>query len=311
MSLIEIYTQLGILFSLMFIGYILGKIEILKEESIKSFTSFIVKIAMPMLIVDGMLIPFTPDKIQLVFTTLLLSIGVYIVTYFFGRLVTPLLTKSPDRASVYLFCIMFSNVGFMGYPVLKAIFGEEAIFIASIYNITFNVLLYTLGVYIIQGKSNEKMSLTRNLRKIFLNPGTLASIIGLFLFFTRIALPSFMLGTIKSLGSTCTPLAMITIGAMLSSISAKEVFKNKEVYLLTMLRLVVIPGLVLLIFKYILQVDTMLLIGIPVVVAGMPVATNAAMMIKEYGKDSKLASQCILFTTIVSGITIPLLARLI
>lgn len=308
MELTGIYTQLGILFLLMFFGYLLGKIGVLKEVNIQNFTSFIVKVATPALIIDGMLIPLSKEKVKLAVTILIISVGIYALTYILARVLSKLMSKNAADRSVYSFAIMFSNVGFMGYPVLGALFGEEAIFMAAIYNITFNVLLYTLGIHII--KSNTEEPTKFNLKSL-MNPGTIASIIGFILFLMAIKLPTFVTGSIEAVAGLCTPLSMITIGAMLSALPFKKMFNNKSIYFLTFVRLIALPVMVLGILKYGLKIDNLMLVGIPTVIAGMPVAANTAMMIKEYGNESELASQCIFLSTLLSALTIPLLAQLL
>lgn len=308
MELTNVYNQLGILFTLMLFGYILGKLKILTRDAVGYFTSFIVKVAMPAMIINGMLIPLSAEKLKQGAMAAVISIGVYIGTYGLAIVLPKLFTKDNSTQSVYSFAIMFSNVGFMGYPVLSALFGEEAIFVASIYNISFNILVYTIGIKFAKGNKGEKEKI--NL-KVIINPGTVASLIGLILFLTAPPMPEFLTGSVAAIGGLSTPMSMIAIGAMLSELPIGEMFNQLSVYLISFIRLIILPGLVLIILKYILKLDDPLLVGIAVVVAGMPVASNAAMMIRQYEGDSQLASKLILVSTLFSGITIPILAQML
>ncbi|MGL6173134.1 MAG: AEC family transporter [Cellulosilyticaceae bacterium] len=308
MELTNVYNQLGILFTLMLFGYILGKLKILTKDAVGHFTSFIVKVAMPAMIINGMLIPLSAEKLKQGAMAVVISIGVYICTYGVAIVLPKLLTKDDRTQNVYSFAIMFSNVGFMGYPVLSALFGEEAIFIASIYNISFNILVYTIGIKFAKGNGSHKEKI--NL-KVIINPGTVASLIGLILFLVAPPIPEFLTGSIAAIGGLSTPLSMIAIGAMLSELPIDEMFNQGSVYLISVIRLIILPVLVLIILKYILKLEDSLLVGIAVVVAGMPVASNAAMMMRQYEGDSQLASKLILVSTLFSGITIPILAQML
>lgn len=308
MELTNVYNQLGILFMLMLIGYILGKRQIMNGEVVKNFTGFIVRVALPLMIINGMIIPLSAEKVKQSIVAFSISLGVYVGTYLLAILLPKFITKEQRAQNVYSFAIMFSNVGFMGYPVLSAIFGDEAIFIGSIYNISFNVLLYTIGIKFAKGgkEASEKFDL-----KLLINPGTVACVIGFLLFITAFPVPDFIKGSLEAVGGLCTPLSMLVIGAMLSELPLGGVFKQGSLYIVSIIRLLVLPCIVLIVLKFIVKVEDPLLVGIPVIIAGMPVASNAAMMMKQYEGDAALASKIILVTTLFSGITIPILAQVL
>ncbi|MDF2877663.1 MAG: family transporter [Clostridia bacterium] len=308
MQLTEVYTQLGILFLLMFFGYGLGKVNIITSVGTEVFSKFIVKVALPAIIISGMIIPLTPEKLHTAIYIVGLSIATYALAYGVAIGFSKVFIKDRSERGVYSFAIVFSNAGFMGYPVLQALFGKEAIFYGAVYNITFNILLYTLGIKLMEMKGDIKSKF--NLRHL-INPGITASAIGLILFITGIPLPKFVIGTIDAVGSLCTPLSMITIGAMLSGLPIRKMFSGVKVYLLASTRLIVLPLLTFCLLKYILRIEDSWLLAIPVIVAGMPVASNAAMMAKQYDNNSEIASQTILVSTLFSAVTIPLLAYLL
>lgn len=304
MELKGIYTQLGILFLLMFFGYILGKIKIITSTGIEAFSKLIVKVALPAIIISGMIIPLTPEKLYKAMYILILSIATYGLAYSVAVISSKLLVENKSERGIYSFALVFSNAGFMGYPVLEAMFGKEAIFYAAVYNMTFNILLFTLGIKLLDRGKNEKNKFHF---KLLINPGIIASIIGFILFTTQLPLPKFLIGAINSAGSLCTPLSMITIGAMLSNLPLKKMLTGVKVYEFSFIRLAVLPILTLLLLKNVLRIEDAWLIAVPVIIAGMPVATNAAMMAQEYENNPEIASQTILVSTLFSCITIPLL----
>ncbi|MFA6808126.1 MAG: AEC family transporter [Eubacteriales bacterium] len=304
----EIYSQLGILFLTMLVGLILGKINLITPIATKFLSKFVLKVAIPALLISGMLIPLTSEKLHTAFVILLLSIPSYGLAYLVGKITAKLLTKDTNDKAIFTYALVFSNAGFIGFPVFLALFGKEALFYAVIYNIAYNVFMYTLGMKIItaNNKTNNKMDL-----KLLLNSGIIASVIGFFLFVTQIQLPEFIVGTIDSIGSLCVPLSMLTIGAMLSELPLKSMFSDYRIYFLTFVRLLLLPVLILILLKYIFKLEDIWLIAIPVITAGMPVGTSIVMMSIEYDKNSALASQAILISTLFSCLTIPLLAHFI
>lgn len=308
MDFSNIYTQLGILFVIMFIGYILGKIKFIMPEHTAFLSKFVVRLAIPMLLISSMIIPLTEEKLHNAVVILLLSIPSYAIAYMIGVICSKFLAKKKENRNIYIFASTFSNAGFMGFPVFQAIYGEEALFYAVIYNITFNVLVFTLGVGIMNTNSERK---DKSNLKALINPGTIASVIGLMLFISGFTPPRFIGSSLEEIGGLCTPLSMLTIGAMLSELPLKEMFNKIEVYLFAIVRLIIIPGSVFLVLYYILKVENPWLIIVPVVTAGMPVATNTGMLAKEYKNNAALASQTILISTALCMLTIPIMVYLL
>lgn len=307
MDLQSVYNQLGILFLTIIIGYFLAKIKIITAPATQFLSKYVLNIALPALLIAGMQIPYTPEKLHMAGYVFLLSIPCYALSYLVGIATAKILSRDKAQKAVFNFGIVFANTAFLGFPVFMVLFGKEAIFYAAIYNILFGLLLYTLGAKIMRTPEIDPGHIRKlNLKKIF-NPGVVASIIGLILFITALPMPEFLIGTIDTLGNTCVPLSMLTIGAMLSELPLHKMFSNVRVYFLSMVRLVVMPLLTLVMVKYIFGIDQVLLIAIPVIMAGMPIATNTVLMAIEYENDAQLSSQVVLISTILSSLTIPLL----
>jgi len=209
--------------------------------------------------------------------------------------------KLPEnKQQVFRFVTIFSNVGFMGYPVLESIYGGIGVFYAAIFNIAFNILVWTVGVMLFTGEKDFK-----SMRKALANPALIAVIIGIILFTFSIKLPLPIETSIKLVGSTTTPISMIIVGSMLAEMQLKDAFSGFYVYYATIVRLFIVPMIVYVVLK-LLKVDEMLL-TICVILQAMPAAVMAPIIAKKYGGDSLLASQCVFITTIVSGITIPII----
>jgi len=306
MDFSAVYSQISILFLLIIGGYALGKLEIITKEMVKSLTTFILKISTPALVIGGMMIPRTAEKLKESVIIVIISFSIYAGSFIFAKLVTKIIKVPLSNKGIFEFAMIFSNVGFMGFPVIQALFGKEAIFYTAMYNMPFYILIYTLGIALMNTQEGDhKVNM-----KAVINPGSVASIIGFIIFALAIPIPEVIGDGIVLVGSTTTPISMIVVGAMLSALPLSKMFVNWYVYIISSIRVLVLPLIVYLVFKFVLYIDHPMLIGVPVMITAMPVAANAALIAQEYGSKPEIASQCIFISTLMSIITIPLLSLL-
>ncbi|MCT4544260.1 MAG: AEC family transporter [Vallitalea sp.] len=300
-----IISQILVLFIVLFLGCFVRKRNIIDEHASKKISSLVVNVTAPFLIISSMM-----KKTELggkdIFQILSVSIVMYICLFFLTFIIPKLIKVEKENLGVYKFMIMFSNVGFMGFPVVSSIYGPEAIFYAAIYNLPFYALVYTLGIYFIASNNNDKVKFDY---KKMLNPGVCAVIIGLFIFCFKVTLPLVISETVNMIGGLTTPLSMIVIGSSLANINIKMIFSNSKLYLYSFLKLVVFPVLILLIVRQLGFSNIM--IGVPVIISGMPIAANAVILSKEYGGNDVIASEGVFISTMLSIISIPLLVYLL
>lgn len=300
-----IINQIIVLFIILFLGFIIRKFNVIDDHGSKKIASLVVKLTGPMLIIDSML--QRPDlSIKQISDILLIAICVYIFLFIMTIIIPRLLKAPKDSVGIYKFMIMFSNVGFMGFPVVSSIFGKEAVFYAAIFNLPFYVLVYTLGIYFVS-MNNEK-EVEFELNKL-INPGIVAVFIGMFFFITAIKLPYVITESINMVGGLTTPLSMIGIGTSFANVRPKNIYSNLRLYIYSILKLLLFPTLVFIILNYIGYEGMML--GVPVLITGMPVAANAVMLSKEYDGNDILASEGVFISTLLSIVTIPLLTYLL
>ena len=304
MNFINTFTQVLILFILMLVGYYIRYKNLIDKEFTSKLSKLLLSVFLQAMILNSMQIEFEPNIINKILILFLISIFVYLISFIIAYSLK-FIFKGDKDLCIYQYGVMFSNVGFMGYPLVESILGSDAIFYAAIFNIPFNVLIMTLGVYIMcKGNSEYKFSI-----KDFINPAIIAIIIGLILFISQIKLPVFINDALDLLGSVTTPLSMLVIGSMICETSYKECFSNKKLYFVALIRLLFIPIAIYFILK--LKINDPLLLSIPVIVVSTPIATNTAIMANEYNANSSLASQSVFLSTLCSVITIPLISFLL
>ena len=192
----------------------------------------------------------------------------------------------------------------MGLPVLECIYGKPGVFYGSIYVMVFNIMVWTLGVYLFDGKMDR-----RGLKQALLNPSIVAVAIGFVLFGFSIKLLPAIRATLEMVAGTTTPLSMIVIGSMLAELQLTEVFNDWTVYYGSLARLIILPLIALPLFR---------LMGLPLHIsriilasAAMPVATMTAILAEKYGADTSLASRLVVISTALSIITLPLVSLII
>lgn len=300
-----VINQILVLFIVLFTGLIIRKRNIIDDHSNKKISSLVVNVTAPILIIGGMIQQNALNGREF-FGMLAVSVLSY-VFLFALTIVIPKVIKVPRKdLGIYKFMIMFSNVGFMGFPVVSAVFGEGAIFYAAIFNLPFSLLVYTLGINFISNSEDGGQGFDY---KKLINPGVISVVIGLVILGFQLNLPTFLTTSIQMIGGLTTPLSMIVIGASLSGVKVKTLFSNSKLYIYSFIKLVMIPLITLVILKWV-GIEGMIL-GVASILAGMPVAANAVILSNEYGGNDTLASEGVFISTMLSIITIPFIAYMI
>ena len=302
MDLLHIVTQMLMIFGIVLVGLFAAKRDLWSGDLDRKLSVFIMNISMPALILASVM-----GKDLAFENSELIALGVvavvnYIVLIGLAYLIPHVFKVNKARMGICRFMLAFGNVSFIGYPVCDAVFGSKAVFCASVLNIPFNLLVFTIGVSFINGgKAKSAFS-----PKLILSPCVIASLIAVVIAIARIKMPVPVGEWCHLLGGLTTPCALLIIGSSLSHIPVRDMFGNRFVYSMTLLRLIVLP----------LAVGGVLaLMGInpfvsdvAVVLSAMPVATNGIMLCLQYGKDERVMTQGLFFTTLMSVVTIPLVA---
>jgi predicted permease len=298
------FVAITTLFILGAVGYLIRKKDVLKDEANSNIPKLITEVTLPCLIISSMQIEYTWDKVADMGLMLIVGIVAFVIQYGFVALIPGIFgLADKHEKGIYQFMVMFQNSGFIGIPVLATIFGEEAIFFGAIYIIPYRVLIMTLGVKMMDSRIRKF-----NYKEL-LNPGMAATVIGLFLFFTQIKLTDFINQPLEIVGGLTTPLAMLFIGASMIDLKFEKIFVNKRMYIISFIRLLAIPIILLIVIKGF--VINEIARGVPVIIHAMPVATLCTIFAKEYDNNVDLASSGVFMTTLLSMVTIPIVATLL
>ena len=309
MNFTIVINNLIVIFLMIAVGYAAGRGKLLSERAQGDFTAFLMNIALPCTIFNSMIREYDSTLIR--DSVIIFILGIV----FFGGLLlinrpAALLFRVPQRrVPVWTVSAALCNIGFMGFPLIRAIFGDEGLFLASIMNLAYNCVAWSLGAKTMT--MNQKEAGKTNWKKILLTNNNYAVVLGLICFLTQIPMPSLVMNVVGSFGAITTPLSMFLIGLTLSGGKLSEVFTDRDVLTISLMRLVIIP-LVIVGIMHILPLPAgSSLAGIVTVIMAMPCPSVSMMLAQQYGEDVELAAKAIFLSSLCCIATIPLIMLLI
>lgn len=303
MDIMVVIDQMVMLFTIIIIGYIVKKTKFVTGDFQKKLSSFLLKVTVPLLIISSASQADSSRAGQRVPLTFLIAVLVFLVLPFMGSLIGRLLRVPQDERSVYKFMTVFSNLSFMGFPVIASIFGTDAVIYAVIFNLVFNMVQFTYGVMLFKG---ERLTFDP---KVFLTPVIVSSVLGIIIFITGFTVQGPLGLAFESVGGITTPSAMLVIGFSLADIPIREAFSDVRLYLFTFIKQVLLPVAAYFILKIFIHDE--LILGVSVIIIAMPVATMAVILANQYDRHTSLATRGVFLTTLASVVTIPLITWLL
>lgn len=305
MNMQVVLNQMIELFLLLGVGYFLYKIHIIDNVFNGKLNQFVLCVAIPCMILNSALTITKYQPIHRVLAVLLIALFIFLTLPIAGFLIAKICRVPKQDLGLYIFMTTFSNIGFIGFPVMMSIFGNESVFYTTIFNLVYNTLVYTLGYVLINIGTGQKADI--HLKDIF-SPATISCIVAFIIYLAHFHLPEVITKTIGTLGSMTSPLAMIIIGVTLANVSLKDVFSEVKIYPYTLLKQIVLPVLAYHLLH--LFVHDVLTLGVSVICIAMPVGTMAVLLTNRNGGNSELAAKNVFITTLVSIASIPVLVGL-
>lgn len=302
-------SQMAYLFSFIAMGFILAKIRALPEDSAKVISKLENNLLLPAMVLNTFLQKFTVETLSTTWKTLLYSLAVLLVAICFALVVVRFLSKDQYLRKIYTYGLSFSNFGFMGYAVVNALF-PEIYFEYVIFTLPMWVGIYLWGTPELLIADVNKRSLGDRLKN-FVNPMFICMIIGMVLGITGLGkyFPQWSLNAISAAEACMSPLAMLLTGITLAYIDLKKTFTNVGIYVVSVLRLLVFPGIFLVIAKLVGLEGTNFLCALCTL--AMPLGLSTIVVPAAYGRDTSQAAGMALISHALSCITIPIIFSLI
>lgn len=293
-----VFSQTLTLFLIIAAGFILTKLGLINEKGTHQMSAVLVNAVAPCMFINSLSIDRTGEMIHILFIgigAMLVCYAVYIsLPYLFFR-------REPEDTRITLrYGSGYNNAGFMGMPLVVAVFGQDAAFYAMFSIICFNVYAYTVGVRAMGGKG------TVSLRRMLFSPGIIGILIGLVLFLTGLRLPAPAASAVSYVGGMNTPLSMLIIGSQMARADIRDMLRSAGLYGAAAIKLLLMPVIAAIILLP-LRGFTMFY-AVSVVLAGAPSAGYTAIFAEMYHRDSTRAAELVSFSTLMSILTLPVVA---
>ena len=295
--------QMGILFVYMMIGYVACKKEYFDQEFGKKLSWLVVNVANPMLAISAVVNNEEQIAKKDFYVTVLLAICFYAFFLILAQILPRLIGVQKADIGVYKMMTTFNNIGFMGFPVIAAAYGNGALIYAVPFSIMFNILCYTWGIQTLCG-GGEKGNWKR-----IINIGTISGIISIVLFFMQIPVPKMICSLSAGLSNLTGPLSMLVIGISIAAMELKDLFTDVKLLKFAFIKLLVVPVAAMLLVCRV--IDNQLICEVFLVMMATPAASMCAMLSQQYGGDYELAAKGVALTTILSVVTMPIVSEIV
>lgn len=296
-----IFKQTVIMLVLIIVGVICAKTRIIGKETNRDLSGLVLNVINPVVILMSYQKEYRPELLKKLGMSFLLSAVAFAVmialSYLFIR------KKNGRETEIERFSLIYSNCGFMGIPIVSALFGSEGVFCLTAFITMFNLCVWTHGIMLISGESGLKRTL-----KAFRSPTMIAIYAGLIMFLTGIRIPALPSQALQFIADMNTPMAMIVSGVTISQTNIFRLVKNLRIWLVVGLRLLVLPITVtaaLLPFSS----DSQVLLTI-VVASAAPPAAMCTLHCIRFNKNSVYSSEVFTGGTILSIVTLPILVHI-
>jgi len=287
-------------------GFVAVKTKLITDDFSKMLSRLVLYVAQPFLLASALMgVEYSDQNLKSGLLILLVSLIAHAVPAALAFLTTRPI-KNAEEGRVSEFCMVFANVGFFGFPLLEAVYGDIGLFWGGFFIIMFNVLMWSYGVFTL---ARAKKSMKIGVRKIFLNAGTIPCLLGFAVWLMRFDVYPPIYTSMLRIGNSCTPLSMIIIGIMIARLPLKKLVLAPLPYLTTLVKLVVFPVIVGVVLKLCGFSEEMAVFG--ALMTALPTASGAAMFAETNDVAPTLAAQTVGVTTILSIATVPLIMQLV
>lgn len=301
---ILLMQQIVQLFLMIFMGYLIVKTGLVRDDDSKVLSKIILYLIVPCVIINAFQVDYTTDTVK----GLLIAFAASVMTQVILLVVISVAGKLLHLNEVEVASVYYSNSGNLIVPIVTFILGQEWVLYGCVFMSVQLVFLWTHCKKIISREASYDW------KKIILNINMLSIFIGVILFFTGIRLPEIIGNTLASVGTMIGPASMIVTGMLFAGMNLKQIFANKRVYFITFLRLIAVPLIALVLIKlsnlasFSADGNKIMLIVFLAIIT--PSASTVTQMCQVYGNDSKYASAINVMTTLLSIITMPVMVML-
>lgn len=296
--------QVVVFFMLIMTGYFAIKAKVLTPEARHHFSSLLVSIVVPCMIVNSYIAEFDAEVfhgivLAFIHSFILIMIGLVIAVLAARRM-------GKDNRAIFEFAMIFSNAGYMGFPLIQALFGNEGLLYASSYNTVFNILIWTYGYARVSGQTDAKKVVNTIVR----SPAMIAVVVGLVLYLFQIPVPELIHQPISQIGGLNTPISMMITGMILAGSDLSKVIRDRAVLTIIGIRLLLIPAVCLLIYGF-LHISFGMASEVVLLLEACPCAAISTVFAVQFHYDEEKVAGAVILSTLLSILTLPITAFII
>lgn len=310
MSISIILQQMGVICILVLIGVYLYNKKIIDGSNSQKLSAIVVDVCNPALIMASILSGnITATRSDLI-TAIYLGAAFYLLLVILGFVIPRVLKSEPANRKFYNLITVYTNTGFLGIPIAKAILPDNAIIYVIVINVFYSLLFYTHGMAVLHSGIDKNTGIKRkNPLLSILNPGTVMAILSLVVFWFDLTPPPIITNTIQYIGNATVFLSMALLGVSIARSSFFKSFKNIKIWFYIVLRMIIVPVAIVLVMK-LLSFDNDAILAL-CLMAAVPAGSLPMIQAEKMGLDTELLSSSIAMTTFISIFSITALMSVI
>ena len=299
MTIFTVFFQMLALLLMIGAGFFVAKKGMMDAHTNSQVSAMIVNVFNPMLIISSAASSVGQVSLGIMGRVGLIALAMFAFFIAAGMLLSPFFDKTPQQRKIFQMMFVFSNLGFIGIPVVSSILGARYVVYVTEFLLIYTIVFYTYGIALMDGKFSVSSL------KSMVNPGTLSGVAALLIIILELQLPDFVKTAITYLGNVTSPMALVAVGFTLAHSDLKKIFCQPKLYVFSFIKLLALPLLMLPLLK--LATDDPALVSVSMVMFGMPIGNMPLILGNQRGIDGTTCSAAIILTTILCVFTIPIL----
>lgn len=303
MTIFTVFFQMLSLLIMIGAGYFMARKGMMDEHTNAQMSKMIVNVFNPMLMISSAASSVGLIPLSAIGLVGLIAVGMFAFLIVAGMILSPLFEKRPDQKKIFQMMFVFSNLGFIGIPVVGSILGTEYVVYVTEFLLIYTIVFYTYGVALMDGKFSAASL------KAMVNPGLISGVVALLIIVLNVPLPGFLMTAVTYLGNVTSPMALVAVGFALAHTDPKRIFCQPKLYVFSAVKLLALPLLMLPLLR--LVTDDSALISVCMVMFGMPIGNMPLILGNQKGIDGSTCSAAIILTTVLCVLTIPVLLTLV
>ena len=303
----QVYIVFFKLFICFGLGFALNKSHVLDMRGEKIMTEILLKAVLPFMIISSSQTPFSFDELRGLGAMFAFATAYYAVSLAVSRMCYKHTSASDDERRVMTTCTVFANTGFVGFPLMHALYGDRGLLLAAVFNLVYNAFFYTYGAHIISKKPRFKLS------ELFSSSVSTASIASIVLFIVPWRMPGFVESAISMVGDMSVPMAMMIMGSQLAAVDARRLFFDWKPYLVSLVRLMLIPAVAILAVwglehAFTMQGDTA---KVMVLMCALPCGSMNVLYAEKYDTAPDLSTRIVTMSTVLMMVTLLIWTKIV